>query len=74
MRSLATSMVSPSMMRGWPVTASVAVAVDSERVSAWALDERGQRAEELQVASDDGRALLQLGPPYRTLWYEVEIR
>ena len=62
----------PSLVEAAP--ASVAVAVDSERVSAWALDERGQRAEELQVASDDGRALLQLGPPYRTLWYEVEIR
>ncbi len=62
----------PSLIEAAP--ASVAFAVDPERVSAWALDERGQRAEELHVASDDGRALLQLGPPYRTLWYEVEIR
>ncbi len=35
---------------------------------AWALDERGQRREELPVA--DGK--LTIGPQFKTLWYEVE--
>jgi hypothetical protein len=62
----------PSLVEA--VTASVSFAVGSHRVSAWALDERGQRAEEVDVVSEDGHARLQLGPPHRTLWYEVEIR
>lgn len=56
------------------VSASITFAVDPSRVSAWALDEHGQRAHRLVVASDGGSALLRIGPPSRTLWYEVEIR
>jgi hypothetical protein len=43
-------------------------------VRAWALDERGQRAAELSVQSGaDGKAILALGPPQTTLWYEIEV-
>ncbi len=35
---------------------------------AWALDERGQRREELPVAAGK----LTIGPQFKTLWYEVE--
>ena len=38
------------------------------KFKAWALDERGQRREELPVA--DGK--LTIGPQFKTLWYEVE--
>lgn len=42
---------------------------------AWAVDERGQRGQELELQDDvDGRAVLTIGPPQATLWYEVSGR
>ena len=38
------------------------------KFKAWALDERGQRREEITVM--DGK--LEIGPQFKTLWYEVE--
>ena len=38
------------------------------KFKAWALDERGQRSEEIPVV--DGK--LEIGPQFKTLWYEVE--
>ncbi|MEK0450441.1 MAG: hypothetical protein RL088_2709 [Verrucomicrobiota bacterium] len=38
------------------------------RFKAWALDERGQRREEVPVRD----AKLEIGPQFKTLWYEVE--
>ncbi len=38
------------------------------KFKAWALDERGQRREEIPVV--DGK--LEIGPQFKTLWYEVE--
>jgi hypothetical protein len=38
------------------------------KFKAWALDERGQRREEIPVA----QSTLEIGPEYKTLWYEVE--
>jgi hypothetical protein len=38
------------------------------KFKAWALDERGQRREEIQVTSGK----LEIGPKFKTLWYEVE--
>ncbi len=57
------------------VPASIALAVDPSRVSAWALDELGGRDQEVTVGADgDDGSLLRVGPPHRTLWYEVELR
>jgi len=45
------------------------------RVQAWALDERGQRREALPVETvGEDRAAVALGPQWRTLWYETEVR
>jgi hypothetical protein len=38
------------------------------KFKAWALDERGQRRTEIPVA----QATLEIGPQWKTLWYEVE--
>ncbi len=41
------------------------------KFKAWALDERGQRRAEIPVAMDKGVATLEIGPQWKTLWYEV---
>jgi hypothetical protein len=63
----------PSLVEVIP--ASIALPLDAGRTRAWALDERGRRGEPVAIASDEpGRSELRLGPPHRTLWYEVEVR
>lgn len=64
---------SPSLVEVPAVT--LTLPVRAERVKGWALDERGQQGSALKVTeSGDGRAVLHLGPPQRTLWYELVIR
>ncbi len=59
----------PSLVEGvparivFPRTAGVAV---------WALDERGQRREPVPIVAADSGAAFEIGPRWRTLWYEVE--
>ena len=55
------------------VPAEVTLPAPPQRVQVWPLDETGQRAEELPVEERNGRALVRIGPPARTLWYEVVI-
>jgi hypothetical protein len=63
----------PSLVEGVP--ARLTLPAPAGRVKAWALDERGQRRDELPV-QDGGndRAAVALGPQWRTLWYEVEVK
>jgi hypothetical protein len=54
------------------VPARITLPLPAAGVAAWALDERGQRGQPVPVEADrDGRAVLRIGPPNRTLWYEV---
>lgn len=62
----------PSLVEGIPAT--LTLPVPSARVSAWALDERGQRREPVPVRDTGGQATLDVGPAFRTLWYEIEVR
>ena len=62
----------PSRVEGVPVKITLASA--AARVEAWSLDERGQRLQKLVVGSDGGKATLDLGPQWRTLWYEVVVK
>lgn len=60
----------PSLVEGVP--ARITLPLPAKRVTAWALDERGQRRTELPVRSNaDGSAVVEIGPQWRTLWYEV---
>lgn len=61
----------PVLVEG--IRARVVLPVAAKRVSAWALDERGNRRAPLKV-SGDKETLLELGPQYKSLWYEVEVR
>ncbi len=55
----------PSLVEG--IAARITLPVSDKKMKAWALDERGQRRDE--VPMKDG--VLEIGPQYRTLWYEV---
>jgi len=60
----------PVLAEGVP--ARVTLTANSGRVRVWALDERGQQREPVPVHVEQGRAIVDIGPQYRTLWYEVE--
>ena len=55
----------PSLVKG--IAAKITLPVSGKKMKAWALDERGQRRDEIPLT--DGT--LEIGPQYRTLWYEV---
>jgi hypothetical protein len=58
------------------VPAEIGLPVSPSRVTAWALDERGARAQEVRVEEGGmgGLAVVRLGPPAKTVWYEIEVR
>ncbi|MFQ6097741.1 MAG: hypothetical protein ACE5O2_08435, partial [Armatimonadota bacterium] len=62
----------PSMCEGVPAIITLPAA--PARVTAYALDERGQRARQLPVTGGAVGAVVAIGPQYRTLWYEVVVR
>ncbi|HEX7449320.1 MAG TPA: carbohydrate binding domain-containing protein [Pirellulales bacterium] len=62
----------PSLVEG--ITAEITLPAPAARLRAWALDERGQRAAELNVSDRAGKSVLAIGPEHKTLWYEVECR
>lgn len=58
----------PSLVEG--VAAKLTV-TDGKLVDCWALDERGQRREKL---NSEKTGSVSIGPRWRTLWYELEMR
>ncbi|MEJ5340463.1 MAG: carbohydrate binding domain-containing protein [Thermogutta sp.] len=61
----------PILCEGVP--ARIVLPVSSSRVRVYALDEAGRRRDAVTVSGGD-QAALEIGPQYRTLWYEVEIQ
>jgi len=61
----------PILCEGVP--ARIVLPVSSSRVRGYALDEAGRRRDAVTVSGDD-QAALEIGPQYRTLWYEIEIQ
>lgn len=61
----------PILCEGVP--ARIVLPVSSSRVKVYALDEAGRRRDAVTVSGDD-QAALEIGPQYRTLWYEIEIQ
>ncbi|HEV3121719.1 MAG TPA: hypothetical protein VGY53_07445, partial [Isosphaeraceae bacterium] len=61
----------PTLVEG--ITARIALPGAARGTTAWSLDERGQRKRAMPVGEAGGRALLELGPKYQTLWYEIEV-
>ena len=61
----------PSLAEG--INATITLPLPAKRVQAWALNEQGQRKTQIPVAADSsGNAVIQIGPQWQTLWYEVE--
>jgi hypothetical protein len=57
------------------IPARIAIPASADRVQAWALDERGKRRERIPVEAVSPKgAALNIGPRWRTIWYEVEVR
>ena len=60
----------PTLVEGIP--ARITLPMPASVVQAYALDERGARKAKLPVGRDSsGRAVVQIGAQYQTLWYEV---
>jgi hypothetical protein len=56
------------------VPARIALPAKAGRVKCSALDERGTPKGDVPVAADaDGRATIEIGPEYRTVWYEITV-
>ncbi|HQF38976.1 MAG TPA: carbohydrate binding domain-containing protein [Opitutaceae bacterium] len=55
------------------IPATVTLPVSPARVSAWALDARGQRTTAVAVGNSGGKAQLSLGQNGATVWYEFQI-
>jgi hypothetical protein len=62
----------PSIVEGVPATITLPVAAG--RVKVWALDERSQRMGPVAVRDEGGKAVFDLGPEHKTLWYEAQIQ
>ena len=63
---------SPVLCEG--IEAEIAFAGLAGRVECWALDPDGNRMQRVPVASNEtGEAVLNIGPQYRTVWYEVTV-
>lgn len=58
----------------WGVGARITLPVAASKLQAWALDERGQRKQPLEILSGAAGGSLDLGGQYQTLWYEVEVK
>ncbi|MCS6830662.1 MAG: hypothetical protein NZ749_08460, partial [bacterium] len=60
----------PTLVEGIP--ARITLPMPADAVQVYALGERGERKARLPVSSDSsGRAVIQIGAQYQTLWYEV---
>ena len=63
----------PTLAEGVP--AKITLPFSAGAVRAWPLNPYGQRGAPMTVSANaDGKAVVALGPQYRTLWYEVEVR
>ena len=63
----------PTLCEGVPATITLA-GLRAENVTVYALDQAGYRAEKIHVANIDGGAVFEIGPEYRTIWYEVVVQ
>ena len=62
----------PALCEGIPATITLD-GLRAENVKVYALDESGNRAKDVPVADKDGVAAFEIGPEYRTIWYEVVV-
>ena len=61
----------PILCEGVP--AKVTLPIASQRVKVYALDETGKRKGNVPVGPG-AQAIVEIGPQYQTLWYEIEVQ
>ena len=63
----------PMLTEGIPAT--VKLASKARKTRCWALNERGKRMKRVRVQkAEDGCAQIEIGPEYKTVWYEIRVR
>ena len=63
----------PMLTEGIPAT--VKLASKARKTRCWALNERGKRMKRVKVQkAEDGCAQIEIGPKYKTVWYEIKTR
>jgi len=63
----------PMLVEGIPAT--LTLPSDPAKTACYALDPHGDRKGEVPVAkADSGGSVIAIGPQYKTVWYEVEVR
>ena len=63
----------PMVTEGIPATVILPSAAGATKC--WALDESGARMKEVPVKRGaSGKAILEIGPEYRTVWYEITVQ
>ncbi|MDI9445071.1 MAG: carbohydrate binding domain-containing protein, partial [Planctomycetota bacterium] len=55
------------------IPAAVTLPSEAARTACYALDERGDRKAEGPVATAPGGCRIEIGPQYRTVWYEIAV-
>ncbi|MBD5781239.1 carbohydrate binding domain-containing protein [Pelagicoccus sp. NFK12] len=61
----------PSLTEAIPAT--ITLPYPAERVTAWTLDETGQRLAEIPVIASGDDATLEIGGAHQSLWYEISV-
>jgi len=63
----------PMMTEGIP--AKITLPSSADATSCWSLDEKGVRKAEVPVAKDsEGKAVIEIGQKYQTVWYEISVK
>ena len=63
----------PVLCEGIPATIDLAK-LSPEAVEVWALNERGDRAERIDVEKSGSGARFAIGPERKTIWYEIDVK
>lgn len=62
----------PVLAEGVPAT--ILLKVPAEKVKVFALNPNGERLQDVPVHSTNGGSTFDIGPKYRTVWYELEVK
>ncbi len=60
----------PVLVEG--ISATITIPSDCEKTKCYALDSRGERKKEIPVVKANGGSKIQIGPEFKTVWYEIQ--
>ncbi len=64
----------PTLVEGVPARITLQLAPTASDIKVWALDQHGRRAQPVPVARSGSSAKFNIGPEYKTIWYEIQTR